>query len=105
FDYHTYYYGADSENDINTDKDFKFNSGNDADWNKWTGYVGGGPYQGILQSNLGTDGYPVLNVGRTPKQSLNYLFDPDTTVPGKTVYKNVNHLLSKDDRGYYGYDS
>lgn len=36
--------------------------------------------------------------------SLQYLFDPDTTAPGKTSYKDVGGLFQIDGGGYYYYN-
>lgn len=36
--------------------------------------------------------------------SLQYLFDPNTTVPGKTSYKDVGGLFQIDGDGYYYYN-
>ena len=37
-------------------------------------------------------------------RSLQYLFDPDTSAPGKESYKDVTGLFQMDDRGYYYYN-
>ncbi|MDO4262048.1 MAG: DUF5979 domain-containing protein [Eubacteriales bacterium] len=96
---------------------------------------GNGAYQGILQSTLGEDGYPALDLTDTQvglafkeleeenpnyekskipdglgygegKESLAYLFDPDETEQaGKESYKDVIGLLQKDSDGYYYYDA
>lgn len=55
----------------------------------------GGAYamQGVVQSKLGDDGYPVVNNG---KETLAYLFDADMPVNGKTVVStNANHLFRR----------
>ena len=36
--------------------------------------------------------------------SLQYLFDPDSSVEGKTSYENVTGLFQMDDAGYYYYN-
>lgn len=62
---------------------------------------------GIVESRLGSDGYPVLTNNGTLKtngESLAYLFN-DSDQSGKKIYKDVNRLLSKDDQGTYQYDS
>lgn len=40
----------------------------------------------------------------TDTRSLQYLFDPDTTVAGKESYENVTGLFQIDDQGYYYYN-
>jgi fibro-slime domain-containing protein/LPXTG-motif cell wall-anchored protein len=74
-------------------------------------YSGNVPRTGIVQNRLGSDGYPVLTTNdtlRTNGESLNYLFNNDTTnanIRGKTVYQNVTGLMTKDKNGTYFYDS
>lgn len=74
------------------------------DYNANPQYSGNRAVQGIVQSDLGADGYPhIVGSGN----SLEYLFSPDTTVDGvnmseyKKVYngvndQGVNHLLRKE---------
>lgn len=38
------------------------------------------------------------------QRSLQYLFDPDSSVEGKTSYENVTGLFQMDDAGYYYYN-
>lgn len=73
---------------------------------------GNAPRTGIVQSSLGSDGYPVLTNDattlRTNGESLSYLFNNDTTnakIYGKTVYQNVTGLMTKDQNGTYSYNS
>ena len=66
-------------------------------------YANGAAVQGIVRDRLGDDGYPVLN--STDNRSMAYLFDPTREEEGRTTYADVSHLLSKDDKGYYSYDS
>ena len=81
------------------------------DWNKWTGNVS--PRKGIVHSQLGKDGYPVLDLtingtaigDRNGKESLAYLFDPAIEHNGKAVYEDVQNLLQIDTDGYYSYNS
>lgn len=40
----------------------------------------------------------------TDVRSLQYLFDPDTSAPGKESYKDVTGLFQMDDQGYYYYN-
>ena len=40
----------------------------------------------------------------TDIRSLQYLFDPDTSAPGKEPYKDVTGLFQMDDQGYYYYN-
>ena len=89
---------------------------NDGHWNGWSG-AGGGPINGIVDRVLGADGYPVLALnasgwadassldGRSRTESLDYLFNPDTSHEGKQSYTNVGGLLRVDNNGYYYYDS
>ena len=89
---------------INNNHDLLFSASKESRieaWNKWTGNKN--PYKGIVQNKLGSDGYPVLNVGG--KESLAYLFDPDMTNSGKASYPNVQGLLQVDSEGYYYYNS
>lgn len=83
------------------------------EWNKWT--QSKKPYQGIVKSKLGDDGYPHLNLSdklagtlhalKDGNQSLAYLFDPEIKADGKASYPNVKGLLQVDENGYYYYDS
>lgn len=84
------------------------------DWNQWT--KGKAPRTGIVDSQLGKDGYPVLKLpnptsgagtinGRKGDESLAYLFDPAIEHDGKAVYKDVQNLLQIDTEGYYSYNS
>ncbi len=57
--------------------------------------------QGIVNVKL-VNGYPTLSTNNT---SLDYLFDPDKSVTGKTTYTGVNHLFSINQEGYYEYNS
>lgn len=81
-------------------------------WNIWTN--SDNPEIGIVQNELGKDGFPVLNlgdqinasklIGRDGTESLAYLFDT-TPHDGKAAYTDVRGLLQVDDAGYYYYDS
>lgn len=75
---------------------------NETNVNQWTQTAQ--PRTGIVQDELGNDGYPQLNanVGRT--ESLSYLFD-GTEQDGKASYMDVGGLLQVDELGYYYYDS
>lgn len=92
---------------INEGHDFKFlSSASDYeldDYNKYTGSDSIGqnnPRTGIVRSEL-VNGYPV---GAKFNGSLDYLFN-DTKSNAKDTYLNVNHLFTKDEDGYYSYDS
>lgn len=86
---------------------------NTGTWNQWTG--NSDPRKGIVSDKLGDDGYPSLNNldmntaswlrGRYGKESLAYLFDPNTPAKGKESYEDVKGLLQVDNEGYYYYDS
>ena len=72
-------------------------------WNAYKGQ-GKGIYRNIVASNLGKDGYPVLNTDRNVNKSLSYLFDDDT--PGvEEKGTDVNGLFRQDSDGYYYFDS
>ena len=91
---------------INDDSNLKFyghggdgvTSGNS---NQYTGISQA--RQGIVQPQLGEDGYPVMT--EFGQQSLSVLFSPETVEGKKTVYKDVNHLFQKDGQGNYTYNS
>lgn len=106
---------------INTDHALLFGKGMDdhatsqlGSWNVWTG-KGEPPWTGIVEDELGDDGFPVLNladqinnasklIGRDGAESLAYLFDTSTRA-GKAAYTDVRGLLQVDEAGYYYYDS
>lgn len=79
--------------------------------NNWTGNIS--PRTGIVQNELGSDGYPVLNnhtdgnliFERPSNESLAYLFDTNKRVSGKESFEDVKGLLQVDNDGYYYYDS
>lgn len=91
---------------INAGHTLLFGSGMDkiagiASYNQWTGTAE--PYEGIVSSALGDDGYPVLSTA-LGGSSLSYLFD-DSSFDGKAAYTDVDGLLQVDDEGYYYYNS
>ena len=59
--------------------------------------------QGIVESELGTDGYPALT--EFDGNSLDVLFSADEIDGAKDVYADVNHLFQMSDDGYYVYSS
>lgn len=67
--------------------------------NGWTG--GSRINSGIVKNTL-ENGYPSLI---SNNERLAYLFNPDSSVDGKTVYGNTNYLLTKDSDGYFSFDS
>ena len=83
------------------------------DYNANPQYPGNRPVSGIVKSDLGSDGYPIINNAKG--NSLAYLFKPDVKVDVdgntvdqtayKKVYPDVNHLLKKDERGHLVYNS
>ncbi len=110
------YDGAEGGGKINNGHVFHFASGGQSSYtelnrttvNQWTGNYGHGnlkpaPRFGIVQNQLGADGYPVLSAA-IDGTSLNYLFN-DEDVSGKTSYTGVNGLLQVDNDGYYYYNS
>ena len=70
--------------------------------NQWTQTAQ--PRTGIVQDELGDDGYPHLNENVGGTESLSYLFD-GTERDGKASYMDVGGLLQVDELGYYYYDS
>lgn len=70
--------------------------------NQWTQTAQ--PRTGIVQDELGDDGYPHLNENVGGTESLSYLFD-GTEQDGKASYMDVGGLLQVDELGYYYYDS
>ncbi len=70
--------------------------------NQWTQTAQ--PRTGIVQNELGDDGYPHLNENVGGTESLSYLFD-GTERDGKASYMDVGGLLQVDELGYYYYDS
>ena len=75
---------------------------NEENVNKWTQTAQ--PRTGIVQDELGNDGYPQLNANVGGTESLSYLFD-GTEQDGKASYMDVGGLLQVDELGYYYYDS
>lgn len=75
---------------------------NEENVNKWTQTAQ--PRTGIVQNELGDDGYPHLNENVGGTESLSYLFD-GTERDGKASYMDVGGLLQVDELGYYYYDS
>lgn len=93
---------ANSDSGINSGHDFKFTSGTSG-VNNWQPL----PRTGIVEDELGSDGYPMLVAGNginTP-ESLAYLFDTNIQSDGKLAFSNVGGLLQVDSEGYYYYDS
>lgn len=95
---------------INADHAFDFSTGSYDSYNKWHRM----PTTGIVENELGADGYPVLaassGIDAADLESLAYLFNSndETTaekVAGKRAFSNVGGLLQVDSNGYYYYDS
>ena len=62
--------------------------------------------QEIVQSTLGSDGYPVLSTKKGGDgESLAYLFNPAVPQNGKASYTDATYLFQQDADGYYFYDS
>ena len=70
----------------------------------------------LVQSKLGRDGYPVLNLSnellaqsglsdRPGRESLAYLFSPNLDHNGKLSFANAQGLLQLDEEGNYFFDS
>lgn len=88
---------------INGGHRLQFNDGAGDGINKYQSDV----RQGILDSQLGSDGYPKLS-SSNGGESLDYLFNNEQ-VSGKTSYTNngqgLDGLFTVDENGYYEYDS
>ncbi len=84
---------------INAGHDLKFSYGDLETYNK---NYSNGRTAGIVQSELGADGMPVLNVG--DNESLAYLFNTASGA-NKRVDEGLDKLFTKDDDGYYVFDS
>lgn len=98
-----------------------FANGASGTWNGWTG-ANAAPRAGIVKNELGTDGYPVLNLAEkfgangsfgdaydlyNPEESLQYLFDPATlnaSGDGKG-YSDVKGLFKINEEGNYYFSS
>ena len=103
-----YYYEADNNAGINNNHALKFSKGAEkqqsvAAFNQWTGTAK--PYQQIVDSHLGEDGYPKLDQQVTgSSESLSYLFDTQDGAY-KMAFPDVDGLLQVDGQGYYYYSS
>lgn len=95
---------------INAGHAFDFSTGSYDSYNAWHRM----PTTGIVENELGADGYPVLaassGIDAADLESLAYLFNSndETTaekVAGKRAFSNVGGLLQVDSNGYYYYDS
>lgn len=74
---------------------------NDPYYTYWT-QRDGGVVQGIVQDELGANGYPQLN--RNHVTSMEALFNPGNT--NNKAYTNLNHLFTYDaDTNFYSFDS
>lgn len=97
---------------INADKVLKFVSSKGKDnknINIWQRGSSGYLNQDMVLSNLGSDGYPVLNPTKEGNtggaESLGYLFNTAGSENVKSVYQNLDYLFQKDSEGYYVYNS
>ena len=115
-----------------TAQDYWKGNGNSAGWtsngrldgiNSWNGrwnngnVYNGAPTQGIVagalydkNGNLANNGYPRLNLNNgqgdaSNRESLDYLFNPQTSHSGKKYYGSTNNLFYVDPDGYYTYES
>ena len=67
--------------------------------NQWT--KSSAPNTGIVNKQLGSDGYPKLNQKKTGREeSLGYLFNGENS-EYKEAFMNVGGLLQRDEKGYY----
>lgn len=101
---------SDYSYDVNRGHDFKFGPKGEGGFNEWTdtdnSVTGGGVYQGIVNSELDSNGYPTLNSNVThSSQSLDYLFNGEQSTGVVENHSNVDGLFKKDSKGYYTYDS
>ena len=87
-------------NDGHTLKFFSYGKNVGTGINDFTG-AGNGPQTGIVADQL-SENYPVL--ASNPSESLNYLFGGAQN-SYVTPYTGLNHLFTKDENGYYHYDS
>ncbi len=101
--------GADSQSEIVYSADGGINAGHYLKFSqdsKAEGYYNknnsNGRTAGIVQSELGADGMPVLNVG--DNESLAYLFNTASGA-NKKVDEGLDKLFKKDADGYYVFDS
>ena len=87
------------------------NNSYSGDYQSNPAYPGNRPVSGIVNTDLGADGYPTIAASGN---SLAYLFAPDTydeerdvdQSAYKTVYTDVNHLLQRNTQnGHLFYDS
>ena len=70
--------------------------------NQWT--KSSAPNTGIVNKQLGSDGYPKLNQKKTGREeSLGYLFNGENS-EYKEAFMNVGGLLQRDEKGYYYYN-
>ena len=96
-------YAFNYDSAINGDHRLQFNDGAGDGINKYQSNV----RQGILDSQLDSDGYPKLS-SSNGGESLDYLFNNEQ-VSGKTSYTNngqgLDGLFTVDENGYYEYDS
>ena len=105
------YYDYDDYDETNGET-FRFTGSSEVDWagrdnaNKpyytyWT-QRDGGVVQGIVQDQLGANGYPQLN--RDYVTSMEDLFNPGNA--NNKAYTNLNHLFTYDaDTNFYSFDS
>ena len=92
---------------VNVGHDLKFlgwgasNSGESWAW--INNYTQDDPNQEIVKSELGDNGFPVLNNGSD--QNLGYLFDTGSHSQSVYAFPNAGGLFLQDNQGYYYYNS
>lgn len=103
---------------INAGHTLKFSTGT-GDGEEWNDYNRHVIFTGIVQSQLGSDGYPVLKVGGTTEangtspESLRYLFDGSSDLGDETTKGSRKNYVSgkemplflSDGKGNYTFDS
>ncbi|WP_138373339.1 MULTISPECIES: fibro-slime domain-containing protein [Oscillospiraceae] len=107
------YTATSSDQGINSGMNFKFTDGNSEIGGAWNKYHSGtgddAVYTGIFKKEMSTDGngqytYPEFKIDAGKESDASYLFST-SPVSGKEVFKDVNHLFTLDENGYYEYNS
>ncbi|WDF83335.1 fibro-slime domain-containing protein [Lacticaseibacillus pabuli] len=90
---------------INIDNSLVFSTGAKVAKDWWNHYDETGATQGIVESQLGPDGYPVVAYGKDKHYSLEYLFNGDESKYKEVlVKKETLPAFISDGRGNYSLD-